>query len=345
MAGADVPGDDEIDPLTRLAIKHGTDKWGPHFYTPIYHELFAHLRDKPVRLLEIGVGGYDYKMVGGASLAMWAEYFPHGRIVGIDTAPKTLSLDPRVSLLVGSQADPAFLANLCDQHGPFDVVIDDGSHIPQHVATSFYALFPRLSQQALYVIEDVQTAFWPQFGGSILDGGATMKLAQAVLGFLNHAELKVVQPKLQVAPFAKQIRSLRAFHNIIVVEKGDNNEPSNFAFDLENPHAARAMRIIKQVLARSPSPEGFANLIGMLAAGGHDEAESLTDQALAQWPDHPALLVAAADTAALAGDTQRALRYMERLLAIEPDNMRLRQSYEATKMKSGSGDSKKAVPL
>jgi hypothetical protein len=56
-------------------------------------------------------------------------------------------------------------------------------------------------------------------------------------------------------------------------------------------------------------------------------------------------LVAAADTAALAGDTQRALRYMERLLAIEPDNMRLRQSYEATKMKSGSGDSKKAVPL
>jgi hypothetical protein len=28
----------EVDPLTRLAIKHGTDKWGPHFYTPVYHE-------------------------------------------------------------------------------------------------------------------------------------------------------------------------------------------------------------------------------------------------------------------------------------------------------------------
>jgi hypothetical protein len=45
----------------------------------------------------------------------------------------------------------------------------------------------------------------------------------------------------------------------------------------------------------------------------------------------------------LAGDAQRGLRYMERLLAIEPDNVRLRQSYE--KVKSGSGDSKKAVPL
>ena len=36
--------DDHIDPLTRLAIRHGTDKWGPHFYTPIYHELLAPLR-------------------------------------------------------------------------------------------------------------------------------------------------------------------------------------------------------------------------------------------------------------------------------------------------------------
>ncbi|MBV8508817.1 MAG: hypothetical protein JO289_01505, partial [Xanthobacteraceae bacterium] len=42
--------DDHIDPLTRLAIRHGTDKWGPHFYTPIYHELLAPLRDRPVKL-------------------------------------------------------------------------------------------------------------------------------------------------------------------------------------------------------------------------------------------------------------------------------------------------------
>ena len=42
------------------------------------------------------------------------------------------------------------------------VFIDDGSHVPAHVATSFYALFPRLADGGLYVIEDVQTAFWPQ---------------------------------------------------------------------------------------------------------------------------------------------------------------------------------------
>jgi hypothetical protein len=45
MVGTRIVG--EIDPLTRLAIRHGTDKWGPHFYTPVYHELFAPLRDRP----------------------------------------------------------------------------------------------------------------------------------------------------------------------------------------------------------------------------------------------------------------------------------------------------------
>jgi hypothetical protein len=76
---SDALSSDDIDPLTLLAIRHGTDKWGPHFYTPIYHAVFAHLRDRPVRLLEIGVGGYKLRDVGGASLAMWADYFPHGR--------------------------------------------------------------------------------------------------------------------------------------------------------------------------------------------------------------------------------------------------------------------------
>ena len=74
----------EIDPLTRLAIKHGTDKWGPRFYSPLYHKLFSQLRDRPIRLLEIGVGGEELKTVGGASLAMWADYFSSGQITGID---------------------------------------------------------------------------------------------------------------------------------------------------------------------------------------------------------------------------------------------------------------------
>ena len=193
----------EIDPLTRLAIKHGTDKWGPHFYTPVYHALFAHLRDRPIRLLEIGIGGYSIKSVGGASLAMWTDYFPRGEITGIDIAEKRLKLDPRVKYYQGSQDDPAFLQSICGERGPFDIVIDDGSHVPKHVVASFNLLFPPLADGGLYVIEDVQTAFWPKFGGSILHGGETMRLARTLIECLNHAEIAVVDR----APFISAVRA------------------------------------------------------------------------------------------------------------------------------------------
>ena len=56
------------DPLTRLAVIYGTDKFGYHDYTPNYHCLFQHLRDKPIKMLEIGVGGYGDEDRGGQSL-------------------------------------------------------------------------------------------------------------------------------------------------------------------------------------------------------------------------------------------------------------------------------------
>jgi hypothetical protein len=263
MTSNAVPISDEVDPLTRLAIKHGTDKWGPHFYTPVYHALFAHLRDKPVRLLEIGVGGYGLTKFGGASLAMWADYFPSAQIVGIDLYPKKLELDSRIQVRQGSQDDPAFLTRLSAEFGPFDIIIDDGSHIPKHVVASFNTLFPKLADRGFYVIEDVQTAFWSQFGGSILDGGATMYLAKCVLEHLNHVEIKVVEPNRKVPAYIQSLRSFRAYHNLFVIEKGDNTEPSNFNYSFDNPHAAHALRTIEDELTRSPTPAGYANLIDL----------------------------------------------------------------------------------
>lgn len=279
-----------VDPLTKLAIKHGTDKWGPHFYTPIYHALFSGLRDKPVRLLEIGVGGYRHADVGGASLAMWAEYFPRGRIVGIDVAEKRLQLDPRVVLRRGSQDDAVFLRSLCDELGPFDIVIDDGSHFPEHVVASFNTLFPLLGGEALYVIEDTQTGYWPEFRGSV-DGGGTVRLANAILENLNHAEIKVAFPDRQIPEICKSIRSLRAYHNLLIIEKGDNTEPSNGAYTLDNPHAASALRMIERQLAKEPTPAGYANLVEIHAiAGDLATASAVARDALARWPSHLGLL-------------------------------------------------------
>jgi hypothetical protein len=275
---------------------------------------------------------------GGASLAMWADYFPQGRIVGIDIAEKQLNLDPRVQVFQGSQADAAFLARLSEQHGPFDIVIDDGSHIPQHVAASFNVLFPKLRDGGLYVIEDVQTGFWPNFGGSILDGGATMALARAILDHLNHAEIKVVQPKLQLSDFAKSIRSFHAYHNLFAIEKGDNSEPSNADYRTDNIHAARALRTIEHELKLAPAAAGYATLAGIhLSARDLPKVWSILNAAMAQWPDDLGLLWVAYTAATMTGEAEREAAYLRRLAAQEPDNAELQRLLQAVESKASAG--------
>jgi hypothetical protein len=324
---SDAETDHGIDPLTRLAIKHGTDKWGPHFYTPLYHELFAHLRDRPIRLLELGIGGYDLTTGGGASLAMWADYFSLGQITGIDIAEKRLTLDSRITLYQGSQDDPVFLKKVCAERGPFDVIIDDGSHIPKHVVASFNILFPSLIDGGIYLIEDMQTAFWPSFGGSALHGGETVKFARTVIECLNHAEIAVVDKTHPLPPFAKQIKALRAFHNVLVIDKGDNGEPSNFAYDLNNPHAIKAAQTIEQELEKAPTAEGTANLIDVYVRGGNAvRAKELADKAVSLWPTNIAVLMAAYGVATLQKNAPAKIDYLERILRIEPNSAMMQRA-------------------
>jgi hypothetical protein len=283
----DSPAKEEVDGLTRLAIKHGTDKWGLHFYTPIYHLLLRRMRRRPVRLLEIGVGGYNLRGVGGASLAMWADYF---------------------------------LNRVCDELGPFDIIIDDGSHVPHHVTTSFNILFPRLQNGGFYMIEDVQTTFWPQFGGSAL-GGATMRLAMALLENLHHAEIQVAHPTRHIDELSTSIRAFHAYHNLFAIEKGDNTEPSNHRYRLDNPHAARALRFIEQQMERTPTAAGVANMIQLKAVAGNIvPAWTMLEEALTKWPDHPSLLYVGYTIATMSNDLPRRLHYVQRLAALEPDN-------------------------
>jgi len=319
----------EIDPLTRLAIKHGTDKWGSHFYTPVYHELFSEFCDRPLRLLEIGVGGNSIKTLGGNSLAMWADYFPNGQITGIDNVEKRLDLNQRVKIFHGSQEDLPFLERVCAERGPFDIVIDDGSHIPKHVVISFNAIFPYVVDGGIYVIEDVQTAFWPDFGGSILHGGDTLKLGRTVIECLNHAEIASVDQSHSFPFYAKEIRAFRAFHNLLVIEKGDNSEPSSRAYDPNNPYAVNAIRTIEEQLEDAPTAEGLANLSSVYALGGNlVKAQEAADRALSLWPKSVAALFYAYVAASRRGDLPATIDYLERLLKIEPDNVFFQQELD-----------------
>lgn len=138
---------------TALSILYDTDK-GPqrHLYTERYRELLGPTRRELKSIAEIGI----HK---GASLRLWRRYFPNATIAGLDLEPPP-GLDlPGVEMYAGDQSDTAFLKSVIDRHMPFDLVIDDGSHIASHIRASFDAFFPALRSGGWYVIEDLETSY------------------------------------------------------------------------------------------------------------------------------------------------------------------------------------------
>jgi hypothetical protein len=152
--------------LTRLGRWYGTNKASnKQLYTPLYDRHLGPLRRRPLRLLEIGIGGYaGGSQSGGASLRMWRTWMPKSQIVGIDLELRDFG-EPRISTFAGSQTDGEFLRRVEATAGPFDVVIDDGSHVSADVLYTFDVLWPRLRPGGVYVIEDLGTSYLAEFGG------------------------------------------------------------------------------------------------------------------------------------------------------------------------------------
>jgi len=215
--------------LRQIALEMRTDKEGAHSYADAYERHFAHLRHRAITLLEIGVGGYADPDRGGESLRMWKEFFPQARIVGVDIHDKTSIAEDRITILQGDQSDPAFLDDLAARFGPFDIVVDDGSHICAHVIASFQGLFGHLTDGGIYAIEDLQTSYWPRsYGGSSGPdrSGTSMTFLHALTDGLNHAELDI--PGYAPTAFDRSVKSLTFYHNLAFIERGPNLGPSNF---------------------------------------------------------------------------------------------------------------------
>ncbi len=142
------------DTLDEIGLRHGTDKASSHHnYLAFYEYFMAPLRDAPINLLEIGV----YQ---GASLRTWREYFPKAKIVGVDITVNCLQFaTDRIKIELADQSNLEHLAQLAATHGPFDVIIEDGSHMWEHQITSLRGLFPHLKDGGYYVVEDLQTNY------------------------------------------------------------------------------------------------------------------------------------------------------------------------------------------
>lgn len=209
--------------LTELGRHFGTDKVGRHHYTPHYERHLGHLRHQAFSLFEIGIGG-GTKRKGGASLRMWKWFFPKAQIVGLDIVDKTYVRRGRIHPYVGSQTDRALLEQINAEHGPFQVIIDDGSHRNEHVRETFDILFPLLADDGIYVIEDTQTSYWPGYGGSLdLEEPSTMMaMVKRLVDGLNYEEF--LDEEYVPTYTDLHVVGVFCYHNLVFIQKGHNNE-------------------------------------------------------------------------------------------------------------------------
>lgn len=134
-------------------LKYGeaaTDKYWVHGYTRLYDREFEEYRGKEIKLLEIGVKR-------GASLLLWKNAFPDGAICGIDIDPITRPIADlnAFKIFTGSQDNINFLKNEVIPAGPYNIIIDDGSHVPAHQKITFETLWPAIAPGGTYVVEDL----------------------------------------------------------------------------------------------------------------------------------------------------------------------------------------------
>lgn len=210
----------------------GGHKWLDYFR--IYDREFARFRDKQVRVLEIGV----YK---GASLKLWKAFFGDGAtIVGIDIDEECRAYSDEehgIFVEIGSQADGDFLQKVIERYGPFDLILDDGSHVASHQIASFNSLFTSgLKNGGAYFVEDLECMYWGHtdefrdrpvtsidFFKSLIDIQNSIFSDYEYNDFAIH--VGTLPDEYVAINLAKSIESIKFYRGVVLIEKNEQHPP------------------------------------------------------------------------------------------------------------------------
>jgi len=182
-------------------------KWMHYF--EIYDRHFSRFRNKEVYIVEIGV-------FHGGSLQMWRDYFgANATIYGVDINNECKKFeDERIKILIGDQGDKSFLKTLKEQCPRIDILIDDGSHQMEHLKTTFEELFPHISENGVYLAEDLHTCYWSEFGGGYKNSNSFIEYTKNLIDQLNVYHSKDPE-SFRVSDFTRSAQSIHYYDSVV----------------------------------------------------------------------------------------------------------------------------------
>ena len=171
-------------------------------YFQAYDVLLGKYCGQEVTIVEIGI-------LNGGSLFMWREFFgPQARIIGIDLNPEAKKWEEfGFEIFTGSQQDPVFWNEFCQQVGKVDIVIDDGGHTyPQQIITSECVL-DNINDGGVLIVEDTHTSYMNGFGDK------KMSFLNYVIQFIHKINSRFIKfDKLQKD---QRVFSIQIFESIV----------------------------------------------------------------------------------------------------------------------------------
>lgn len=202
------------NPLTRYFLNNRgrlIDKWMHYF--DIYDRHFSPYRFKTITVVEFGVSH-------GGSLQMWKKYFGRkARIIGVDIDPRCAELgEDQIEIIIGDQSDREFLRELRERVGPIDILIDDGGHRMEQQIATFEVLWPAVVDGGVYLIEDLHTSYWSDFGGGYRRPDTFIEYAKGLIDSQNawHSRNK---DELAPDDYTKSIGGMHVYDSVIVMDK------------------------------------------------------------------------------------------------------------------------------
>ena len=214
--------------IIKAGLVSGTDKISHHSYERFYSD-FLSQDDIKNEILEIGYGHGD-------GVKFWQYLYPDCFLNVIDKDFKMIG--ENFEVFKCDQSSLIDLKMLIEklERKKVELIVDDGSHVPEHQILSFNFLFKNLlSPGCTYIIEDIETSFWKS--GSIYgyptNYGYDSKKSiinsfSKILNWINKEfllenERKVLLRELEGAGFdiesVEKIKSITFGHNILGIRK------------------------------------------------------------------------------------------------------------------------------
>lgn len=153
----------EFHELDRIGTEECTDKCRyRHNYLQKYEFFLRDWKEKPLRLLELGV----FK---GGSERMWKRYFPQAQVFGVDIDETCRAYaEERIEIRIGDLSKDETLESLKEIRP--HIIVDDASHFWSHQLKALFTLFPVLPSGGVYILEDLETSLQSQaFSGDYHD--------------------------------------------------------------------------------------------------------------------------------------------------------------------------------